>query len=58
MNDVGPLPLHFLFGKLMTVNSLPFGRPRFLSFDGSLRFEISKEKINGLYKYLIYLLYI
>ena len=43
MNATRPSSLRF-FGKPMTVNSLPFGCPRFFCLGGSLRFEISNTK--------------
>ena len=43
MNATCPSSLRF-FGKPMTVNSLPYGCPRFFCLGGSLRFEISNTK--------------
>ena len=43
MNATGPSSLRFFFGKPITVNSLPFGRPRFFCLGGSFRFEISNK---------------
>jgi len=57
MNATGPSSLRFFFGKPITVNSLPFGRPRFLCLGGSLRFEISDGQGKHCYcnKYHLYL---
>ena len=60
MNATGPSSLRFFFGKPMTVNSLPFGRPRFFCLGGRLRFEISNTKrerrklVYASYKYKTY----